>query len=387
MSRFYTINEVVDEAFRLIDKHELIRNPVIFNKIGSPIRITEYRNDDGFDGNQTGLTLGIYPYSYGSSDLSTTTPNAAIIFKPHQMGDKFNREARDEGTYNLEVKLSTMAMSRAQSQYRTGVKMTRNEPEEALQKWLEIIRVILLSKPLADVGGFVRNSRVLRGAFNTTEWDGESGKNAVLHNATLLWQLDFWPMRDISALPFNRVEGITEGWTFIGVRQSDGMDIYWDADRLDIMTLSGYPLRVTPVDVPVKWNPDLKRFEHRLTGAALTQQQLQDPDAPAGKPWIDTDLRIVGIITVPATETDPAWRYHVYLKPSASTLVKGDGTAVTALPDGSPLAWDGVTSRLRVTPVSDRSLEQLIDLTDPNRVRVNVNNPVDRRRQERIYVP
>ncbi len=388
MSEFHTINEIIDQAFKLVHKHPLIRDPIVFNSVGTPIRITEYRNDDGFDGNDKGITLGIFPFTYGSSDLTVGTTNVAVSHETNELGDRMNaREARERSTLNLVVKLSMKGMSRKISEYGNGVKMTTNEYEEALEKWLPIVRIILRSKPLVNVGGFVNNSRVRYEAFKTVNWTGDSGKNAVLHSAALLWQLDYCSMLDIRALPYNRVEGITEGWTFIGVRCRDLMDIYWDNDRKEIMTLSGYPLKVTPLDIPVKWNPELKRFEHRLTGVALTAEQLKDPEAPEGRPWIDTDLRIVGIVLVPATETDPASRWNVYLKPSTGQLVKADGTTNPTLPDGSTLAWDGPAGRLRVTPVSDRSLEQLIDLTEPSRVLTNVNDLLELRRQERIYVP
>ncbi len=389
MAEFRTIDEIIEKAISLIDQHELVRNPIAFNSVGSPIRITEYRDHNGFDANTTGVTLGIYPYVYNTSSLTTTSPNSALVFDPQHLGDKY-KNAYERGTLNLEIKLSIMGMDRSRAVMdpkRPNVFFVRNEYERALRKWLEVIRVILLSKPLVNVAGYVKNSRVHYGAFQTTDWTGKgaiggNGANAVLHSATLLWQLDFWPIRDAASLPYNKVEGYTEGWSYIGLRSKDGMDVFWDADRKDIMTLSGYPLRVTPSGAPVTWDSTEKRFEDPKTGTPLNASQLADPEAPAGKPWIQTGLTPVGIIKTPATDTTEAFQDNVYLDNATNQLQKASGDLVTQLPDGSALSYNPATKRLVLVPVSEWSRDMLIDFTDPARVFIAIKDSTGTRPNE-----
>lgn len=388
MSTFHTIDEIIEKALELIDAHELVRSPIVFNTAGSPIRITEYRDHDGFDGNAKGLTLSVFPYVYSSSSLTSTSSNAAIIYDPQHVGDRA-RGGYERGTLNLIVKLSTTGfeMVRTPVDDKRPVVMVRNEYERSLRKWLEILRAILLSNPLVNVAGYVKNSRVHYGDFKTTEWTGGKGsQNAVLHTAQMLWTLDFWPVRDLSRLPKPTLPGTSVSWQFVGIRSSDWMDVYYDTSVLDLYTLSGYPLQVTPQSIPVKWNPTTRVFEHRVTSVPLTNAQMLDPLAPAGKPWIDTGFKIVAVVKVPGTETTAAEQYHLYLRTADNVLIRSGGTVVTELWDGSALSYDPVTGRLVLVPAGPFSRDYLIDLTDPARVIASARDLTGQRPNETIRV-
>jgi hypothetical protein len=337
MRQWLMVDEIIEMALVMISQHPLFKEPIVLSpKTNKPIKITKLRTKDGFDLNETGLTLSIFPYSYvGSSNETTTTSNAALVFEPFTVGSgKF--EGFDRCKLCLVVKLQTTGIeddiSSANSTSGMPV-VERSLRERYLYRWLTILRTILLTKPIADLGGLVRNSGVNWGSFRTTDWTGQKGQNYVLHAAALLWQLEINMPRNWEMISERSVwdDSSNPSWVYVGVRTIDEVLIYWDTQNNYLVSSLGFPLLNTPKGERVVWNVELKRFE-TLAGIALTEVQLQDPRLNPVGPWIQTNLEFVAT-TYPLSK-------NVYFNKETGKLQLFDRTLIEETADGTPIVWD-----------------------------------------------
>lgn len=372
MKAYLTVDEILERALILIADHELIKNPIVVNNAGTPIRITKFRTYDGFDLNFDGLTLSIFPYSYqGTSNETVGSTNAALVFEPYNVGS--GTEGFDRAKLALIVKLQTTGNEplNTESNYPTPV-IERQAREVALYRWLNVLHSILLTKPLQDLGGLIRNSTINWGSFRSTKWDGQKGENYVLHSASLLWQMDYNVPRNWRLLPAKITLpniGVQPAWVYVGVRNIDKVLIFWDTVSGFLTTVSGFPVSVTPLGEPVKWDTLLGKFRSKTDNRLLTEPELIDPnyfipdvDPPTPGPWINTDLILVGVI-MPTKE-------YIFYNRKTLRIEDINGNPIVTLPDGTPIAvapnptpttWPGV---LVVPPSSESTSPTILDSSE-----------------------
>lgn len=365
MNSYVNIDDLIERALIMVSNHQLFRHPIVRNKAGNPVRITRVRDDNGFDDNQDGLTLGIYPYSYGNGSTTVQSGNAALVYEHYHVGSGTNSPGFDRCRVHLKVKLSALDQDRSETLETFdgyNIVFLRNEVERSLRKWMEVIRTILLTNPINNLSGLVRNSHVNNITFGTSEWTGRSGKNAVLHEAELTWQLELNAPRNWKTWPiYNPLDGVNT-WTYIGVELRTEKPIYFDSGSQQLVYVDGFPLTVTPppANIPVKWDPIENRLE-KVDGTPLTALELIDP--ATGKDWIVTTLKLIGVI-----KPDK----NLYWNTVSKQLELADGTLITQL-DG-PDETLGTVDDIGVT--YDEETEVLY-LTYPNEDPRPVNPTTD----------
>jgi hypothetical protein len=359
---FLTVDQVIERALLLIKSNEKFLNAPVFDSSNKPIPINKLRNFDGFDSNQKGLTLSIYPYSYqGTSNETVNSHNAALVYEDFEIGTG-KSVARERCRLSLVVSLQTLGYAQASTTESTtqgSIVFERSEKERALYRWATILWDILLTNPITNLGGLVHSSKVNWGAFHSTAWSQKD--NAVLHKATLLWNLDLYTVRNFKQ--FLRIDevpdvGPVSSWTFVGVRRKDETPIYWDDFQKTLVTVLGIPLTVTPKGQRVVWNLTLNRFEDPSTGNPLTPIELEDNTfSPLGT-WIDTNLLIVGVM-MPS-------RRNLYWNKTLLVLQLANGTLITELEDGTPITYDPVLGVLingnTGQPLDQRSTDSFLSI-------------------------
>lgn len=343
MRQWLMVDEIIEMAILMISQHPLFKDPIVLSpKTGRPIRITKLRTKDGFDLNETGLTLSIFPYSYqGTSNETVTSNNAAMVFEPFTVGSG-SFQGFDRCKLALVVKLQTTGIEDdiTPSNSTTGMPVIeRSLRERYLYRWLTILRTILLTKPIADLGGLVKNSGVNWGSFRSTDWTGQKGQNYVLHSAALLWQLEINVPRNWEMIPERSVWDNTSipSWTYVGVRAIDEVLVYWESNYKYLVSPLGFPILTTPKGERVVWDLTEKRFESP-DGVAFTETQLQDPRRNPIGPWILTNLIFTGVVS-PLNK-------NVYFNTTTNKLQLFDGTIISTTSDGRPITWDTVNKRI-----------------------------------------
>jgi hypothetical protein len=357
MNPYLNIDTIIEYAFLHLGNHPLVRQPKILNKVGTPIKITRFRDDNGFDENQDGLTLSIYPYTYdGTSNETVQTGNAALVYEHYHIGSGTSQPSFDRCRVHLVAKLQALSYNRPLETVDYDgftIQFVRNETERALRKWMEQLRTILLTNPTNNLSGLVKNSHVNHIVFRTSEWTGKEGKNAVLHEASLLWQIEINSPRNWKTWPlYNPLDGV-DNWEYIGLETQTGRPIYYDNGSSWMVSVDGYIISTTPppANLPVKWDNIQKRFE-TPAGVPLTNLQLVNP--ANSKPWIDTNLLIIGVKKAPLTGTYNALEQNLFWNISQARIELADGTIVTTLDDsdGNPtigLSYDPLEKVLSVT--------------------------------------
>lgn len=335
-----TVDDMIERAMLMIAGSDRFRNIPVFDQNGALVKIDRLRQYGGFDDNATGVTMSIYPYSYdGTSNETVDSGNVALKYEPLELGSRTPSGGRERAQLRLIVQLSTLGYAQDSSEGSAstntqGIKFYRSQKEKILYKYLTYIRDILLRKPIVNLAGLIHTSTVNWGSYRTVKWS-EKG-NAVIHQANLLWNLEFYTATEQNAayqLITSNVDPnvLIPSWEYIGVRNRDENLCYYDNQLNRIVSQEGVPLIATPKNVPVTWDPVEQRFEQLLTGAPLTTIELEDPvTTPANKPWIDTNLLIVGTLN----------NRNLFYNKLLGILQFFDGTPVTQLPDGTPIYYD-----------------------------------------------
>lgn len=367
-----SVDDVLERAIAMITAHELVQNPIVFNNAGQPIRITKVRDFDGLDTNSTGLTLSIFPYAYmGTSNETIGSHNAALVYDAYELGGRNGgADGAERCRLSLVVKLTAQGYDVAKTTI-PGVHpivVERSMNEVALYRWLTMMRLILLTNPIAVLGGLVAGSTINWGAFRSVSWDkgpgtSSKGENAVFHSATLLWQLEMFVPRDWKDFPQGLPPGSGDplvvpwlsSWQYVGLRTADCMPIYWDSLAGWLVTLDGWPVRATPLGLKVLWKPSTQHFVREDGVTNLTTPELHQPDSDPSAPWIDTTLRYVGTLN----------GHRLFWNTAALHFQLCDGTVITTI-DGvliTYIAPDGSTPNSN-GQVGDASGHPLPDSTD-----------------------
>lgn len=343
MKAFLTIDDIIERALLMISQHELFKYPIVLNKAGLPMRITKLRNYDSIDTNENGLTLSIFPYAYqGTSNETVGSNNAAVTYKPYNPGNAIR--GFDEATLALIVQLTARGtdVETTAPAYNGAPVYEKNWMETYLYRWGTILRAILLTKPLENLGGLVKNSNVNWLSYRTPNEMSSQGKAIVFHRSALLWEIDFNAPRNVTSYPVTAVVPNTTqapSWHYVGVRSFEKDPVYWDDNAQVFTTMGGQALTRTPGGLPVAFDLDTNQFVSRdVPPVALTSTQLLDNRLSPPAPWIDTTLRLVGVL-LPS-------RSNLYWNTTLLQLQLVDGTVVTALEDGTLVFYDATQGLL-----------------------------------------
>ena len=342
MYPYLAVDDILERAIQLVSQHPLVQNPVVFNNNGTPVRINEFRDFDGLDTNTSGMTCSIYPYAYmGTSNETTTSKNASLVYTPVNMGS--GAGGFDAVSMSLVVKLSLIGSEFSSTTLPGAFPMTvkRSMKEVYLYRWLTMMRAILLTIPVVNLGGLIRNSTVNWAALRTVDWSvgpgtSAKGENAIFHSATLLWQLDFNAPRNWRQYP----QGIApdpasppgtawlSSWVYVGTRSADCAPIFWDTLALWLVGLDGFPILTTPKGLQVVYDPLTRQFKRKAGGTVLTSTELEQPGSDPVTPWIHTDWLLAG-------KFNDHW---LFWNTTAHHFQLCDGTIITTI-DGHILVW------------------------------------------------
>jgi hypothetical protein len=291
-----TSNRIVQTLMYRLAMHPFICNPPIWDEQGHPLRINKFRNFDGLEvKNPGGLTLSIFPYHYASSDqgtnLTVNSDNAAVVFKPHTLGG--DALATDKATCNIVVKLHAFGVSQEGEidnkiigQQRTIFET--NYIEWMLRQYMELIASALRGKDLRKLPRFVddgayllSNSFVTRIDLPTAAWDKAS--NLVLHSASLVWQTEYYVVREWRHPP-----------TYVPVLMSDG--------NLEIGTIPGVS---GPEDILYD---SIRNLFIKVDGTIVPRGDLND--GMTGLPYTTLDADLILLIdTAPQGAFDFSFYY------------------------------------------------------------------------------
>ena len=139
---FLTVDQVIERALIFLQSDERLKNPPLLDKNGNQIAINRLRNFDGFDDNQSGITLSIYPYTYqGTSNETVHTKNAALMYEDYELGSQ-NSTARERCRLSLVVSLQTVGYDQdpLTPPVQGQIEIVRSEKERALYRWLKAER-------------------------------------------------------------------------------------------------------------------------------------------------------------------------------------------------------------------------------------------------------
>lgn len=383
-----TLNDIIETAIVEIAKHQLVNGGAgIIGSDGQPVKVVKFRNFSGVEVKTTGLTLSIFPYDYeGASRPTPESTNASVSFKPYgfQGPDPTRPNGSiDFATANIKIRLDLLGYSiKTKPQTQTTTTGQRglfgttlgaqtfevNEGEEILRSYLEYIRVIL-STDLFNLNNLVQSSFVTWYNLPTTKWD--SGGNAVLHTAELMWQVYYYPLRDW------RPDHIVRGkHPLIGAMQADGAPVFYRPEHNVLVTGFGTVILTTPGGLPITWDTATQKLIHPVTKLPLSDEALKDKGS--GEPFIRLDLLPVGVLM--------SGDVPVYFNKTTSQLVRYDGSRVSAIPgpgaklDSSgaldltdqtgwiPVAWDSVSNHLVYGPGHSQAGQPVTtkDLIDPS---------------------
>ena len=329
MKPYLTIDEILERALILISQHEYFKSPIVFDSANNPVRITRLRTYNGFDLNYTGLTLSLFPYTYeGTSNVTVNSHNAAIVYEPYHVG------SADGGFDRAKVALVCRLQTTGTKQEETPFNPTTNIPviersarETALYRWLTVLQGILLTKPIQNLGGLIKNSSVNWGEFSSVTWDGQKGKNYVLHSASLLWQMEIYVPRNWRELPSFIGINLSPSWVYVGLRKIDCTPIYWDSAKDNLVSVDGFVIYTSPKGNQINYDPAAKQLIDNVTKYPLTTDQLLDPRIAEPTPFIDLSYVLLGV-TLPD-------RKYLFYNRQVGSIVNCGGQPVTTLPDGT----------------------------------------------------
>lgn len=219
MNRYYpSLKEIIYTTLSIIHNHPAIKDPIVKSPVPDvngnylPIPIDRYRNYDGLELIEPGLTLSIFPRfspaekSYGD--------RLATEYKPMTIGAK-RQGFMYESTYNLVIHLAyqevalneTKQLVYAIDKYNNiasdpdllkdhskdpfpklaNVPIEVNVAEDILRDYLEVIRIIL-----EQIDYFapwnLRGTSITGMGFPSTSWSQEN-KQIYFHQAYMNWEI------------------------------------------------------------------------------------------------------------------------------------------------------------------------------------------------------
>lgn len=287
-----TVNGIVQTLIYRLATHPLIANPPIWDETGQPIRITRFRNFDGLElKNPSGITLSVFPFHYANTDastnLTTESSNASVVFKQHTLGggQGLDVTAIDEANANIMLKLHAFGIKQSTEAdpeiiNNQNTQFEYNYVEWGLRQYAELIAQVLRSKELRKLPRFhdqrqmVSNSFVKYVDFPTARWD--QGGNLVLHSATILWQTKYYAVREWKVPP-HYIPAEMKGTSLI----------------LGLISLGG-------VDVDIYYDT-AKRVFIKSDGTVLDRTVLTDPTT--GSPYSTLDADLIKLIDTAPTGT------------------------------------------------------------------------------------
>lgn len=222
MQRYYpSLKDIIYTTLSVINNHPNIKEPIVknplpdINGVFQPIPIVKYRNFEGLELPEGGLTLSIFPrhdrgnFSYGAGQ--------AAVYEPYTLGPK-TQGFLAEATYHIVVHLAlrdvalgnfknlvylkdkfnnVTSSSKEELSSNTGepeifikeesVPVEINAAEDILRDYLEIIRVILESIDYYAPWN-LRSTTVSSLSFPTSSWDSDN-KQLIFHQAYLNWDI------------------------------------------------------------------------------------------------------------------------------------------------------------------------------------------------------
>lgn len=210
MNRYYpSLKDIIYSTISIIHNNEAIQNPIVKSPIPTstgvylPIPIDRYRNYDGMELIEPGLTLSIFP----QADLASE-------FKPLTVGAKSNGFMY-EATYHLVIHLAYQELAINETKQLVYIKnkdyqispnadllnsqnkdlvpkkfivpIEINVAEDILRDYLEVIRVIV-----EQIDYFapwnLRGTNITKMIFPTTSWSAEN-KQIYFHQAYMHWDI------------------------------------------------------------------------------------------------------------------------------------------------------------------------------------------------------
>lgn len=245
---FPSIRQIINSTIVGIAIHPAIKNPIIYYPVpeldGSkrPVRIERYRDYDGVELEEPGLTCSVFPF-YSSRTLKTNPSprlnDKSVSYEQYTLGPKTRAGSAVEATYRLIVQLNYQDVAINERinvpyhklntiltnpiphgmQYITdenvidninkfeGIDLDKaldtrephsfiehgeitveiNPGENILREYIDLIRIILDEMPTM-VGWSIRSSEVKSIDFPTTSWL-RTNTDVYFHSAWLLWEL------------------------------------------------------------------------------------------------------------------------------------------------------------------------------------------------------
>jgi hypothetical protein len=225
---------IIEETIDSLLNHPLIINPPFKGTLNSNVLITNARDFAGI-APEGEIVLSVYPYHEGNQETIASVKNKSdsINYEDYALGGGANTEpgARytDTTHCNILIKMHVRGASLGPitkqsvpteaitSPYQKPisknsptriVQRQENTPERVLRKYMELIRLILVSD-LRLLNGLLRNSTVNHINFLTSRWDKLSGP--IFHEATLLWSTKYYSPRNWKDAFFVPVSNATPG--------------------------------------------------------------------------------------------------------------------------------------------------------------------------------
>jgi hypothetical protein len=381
-----TIDDIIETTIVQLAKHELLNGGAGINYNGAPLKVKKYRNFNGVELKESGLTLSVYPFNYeGTSRPTPESTNTSISFKPYGlMGSDPTkpRNAIDTATANIKIRLDFLSYSlRTLPQSSTIIgdpsnvfgtttsvqSFETNDAESMLRKYVEYVRLIL-STDLFNLNGWVKSSFVTWCNFPTTNWD--AGSSLIIHTAELMWQVHYYPLRE-----WRVDQGVRGKDPIIGSLQADGAPVFYLEKHDVLVTGYGVVILNTPSGVSVTWDKTTNRLVDPKTREPLSVDALKDKNSD--RAFIRLDILPIGILQ--------NGNIPVYFNKTSSSIIKYDGTVINKIPgpgakltnklldtsDTSswiPVAWNSSMSKLvyGVGHPNAGSVVKNIDLVDPS---------------------
>jgi len=337
-----TIDDIIETTIVQLAKHELLNggsnitipqrnlNGVLEQL---PVKVKKYRNFNGIELKEPGLTLSVYPFNYeGTSRPTPESTNTSISFKPYGFTGTDPgrpRNSVDAATANIKIRLDylsytlrtldqTLSILGDPSSIFTGVTSVQsfetNDAESMLRKYVEYVRLIL-STDLFNLSGWIQSSFVSWCNFPTTNWDKDG--NLILHTAELMWQVYYYPLREWRVDP--GVRGVDP---IIGSLNATGDPVFYLAKHDVLATGYGVVILNTPTGLPITWNNTTKNLINSKTKDELSEEALRDKSST--KPFIRLDILPIGILQKGSIP--------VYFNTGTGKIVKYDGTVVDKIP-------------------------------------------------------
>lgn len=219
MNRYYpSLKEIIYTALSVIHNHPAIKDPIVKSPVPDingnylPIPIDRYRNYDGLELLEPGLTLSIFPKF--SPSVNPYGDRLATEYKPITVGPK-SQGFMYESTYSLVIHLAyqevalneTKQVIYAIDKYnnvssdpellkdQTGdpfqklnnVPIEVNVAEDILRDYLEVIRIIVEQIDYYAPWN-LRGTSITGMVFPSTSWSQDS-KQIYFHQAYMNWEI------------------------------------------------------------------------------------------------------------------------------------------------------------------------------------------------------